>query len=218
MFWDYLSSNPESLYQVLRLMSDLGTPYGFRHMNAWTGHSYRWIKGDGSWVYVKLYAESMQGVSRRYACAYQDWFFFHFRSRTSLTPKQPSSKAQILTLQLKIYSRYSSLPSSFSFINSVDIQSIQNGTFPGWTLYAQVLTPKQAETFKYNVLDLTKYAVFSTTPERVSLEWILIFELRDWGFDDVPKTEIGKFYLTQNPDKSVFSLLYSTYRWLIPLI
>ena len=26
---------------------------------------------------------------------------------------------------------------------------------------------------------------------------------RDWGFDDVPKHEIGKFYLTQNPDKSV---------------
>ena len=27
---DYLSSNPESLYQVMRLFSDLGTPYGFR--------------------------------------------------------------------------------------------------------------------------------------------------------------------------------------------
>lgn len=24
---------------------------------------------------------------------------------------------------------------------------------------------------------------------------------RDWGFDDVPKTEIGRFYLTQNPVK-----------------
>ena len=42
MFWDYLGSNPESLYQVMRLFSDLGTPYGFRHMHAWTGHSYRY--------------------------------------------------------------------------------------------------------------------------------------------------------------------------------
>ena len=79
MFWDYLGSNPESLYQVMRLFSDLGTPYGFRHMDGWTGHTYRyvssaltrlltltsacsWVKEDGSWVYVKLYAESMQGV------------------------------------------------------------------------------------------------------------------------------------------------------------
>lgn len=42
MFWDYLGSNPESLYQVMRLFSDLGTPYGFRHMHAWTGHTYRY--------------------------------------------------------------------------------------------------------------------------------------------------------------------------------
>lgn len=64
----------------MRLFSDLGTPYGFRHMDAWTGHSYRyilscirnvmftysrirWMKDDGSWVYVKLHMVSMQGVS-----------------------------------------------------------------------------------------------------------------------------------------------------------
>ena len=43
MYWDYLGSNPESLYQVMRLFSDLGTPYGFRHMDAWTGHTYRCV-------------------------------------------------------------------------------------------------------------------------------------------------------------------------------
>ena len=46
MFWDYLGSNPESLYQVMRLFSDLGTPYGFRHMHAWTGHTYRYALSD----------------------------------------------------------------------------------------------------------------------------------------------------------------------------
>lgn len=35
--------------------------------------------------------------------------------------------------------------------------SIQNGTFPGWTMFAQVLSPEAAQSFKYNVLDLTKY-------------------------------------------------------------
>lgn len=43
MFWDYLGSNPESLYQVMRLFSDLGTPQGFRHMDGWTGHTYRYV-------------------------------------------------------------------------------------------------------------------------------------------------------------------------------
>ncbi|KAI0704190.1 catalase-domain-containing protein [Cerioporus squamosus] len=143
MFWDYLGSNPESLYQVMRLFSDLGTPYGFRHMNAWTGHTYRWVKDDGSWVYVKLYAETMQGIQN-----------FTNAEATAISGSNPDFATQDL------------------------YESIQNGTFPGWTMYAQVLTPQEAETFKYNVLDLTK----------------------DWGFDDVPRTEIGKFYLTQNPD------------------
>ena len=35
-------------------------------------------------------------------------------------------------------------------------EAIENKTYPGWTLYAQVLTPQQAEKFKYNVIDLTK--------------------------------------------------------------
>ena len=30
--------------------------------------------------------------------------------------------------------------------------------------------------------------------------WLTVLD-RDWGFDDVPRTEIGKFYLTQNPRK-----------------
>ncbi|KAL1715661.1 catalase-like domain-containing protein [Schizophyllum commune] len=142
MFWDYLGSNPESLYQVMRLFSDLGTPYGFRYMNGWTGHSYRWIKDDGSWVYVKLYAESMQGIRN-----------FTNAESTKVQGENPDFATQDLH------------------------EAIENGTYPGWTMYAQVLTPEDAEKFKYNVLDLTK----------------------DWGFDDVPRTEIGKFYLTQNP-------------------
>lgn len=62
MFWDYLGSNPESIYQVMRLFSDLGTPYGFRFMNGWSGHTYRWVKENGDWVYVKISAETQQGV------------------------------------------------------------------------------------------------------------------------------------------------------------
>ncbi len=65
-------------------------------------------------------------------------------------------------------------------------------------MYAQVLTPQEAETFKYNVLDLTKYVAGLRETGRFTANVTLS---RDWGFDDVPRTEIGKFYLTQNPDK-----------------
>ncbi|KAI0784110.1 catalase-domain-containing protein [Abortiporus biennis] len=143
LFWDYLSSNPESLYQVMRLFSDLGTPCGFTHMNGWGSHTYRWIKEDGKWVYVKLFAETMQGVRN-----------FTNAEAVAMQGNNPDFATEDL------------------------FSSIENGSYPGWTLYAQVLTPSQAERFKYNVLDLTK----------------------DWGFDDVPKTEIGKFYITKNPD------------------
>ncbi|EIW53214.1 catalase-domain-containing protein [Trametes versicolor FP-101664 SS1] len=142
MFWDYLGSNPESLYQVMRLFSDLGTPQGFRHMDGWTGHTYRWVQNDGTWSYVRLYAQTMQGVQN-----------FTNAEAASISGTNPDFATQDL------------------------YESIQNGTFPGWTMFAQVLSPEAAQSFKYNVLDLTK----------------------DWGFDNVAPVEIGKFYLTQNP-------------------
>ncbi|KAI0634572.1 catalase-domain-containing protein [Trametes polyzona] len=143
MFWDYLGSNPESLFQVMRLFSDLGTPYGFRHMDGWTGHTYRWVKADGSWSYVRLYAQTMQGVKN-----------FTNAEAATIAGTNPDFATQDL------------------------YESIQNGTYPGWTMFAQVLSPEAAQKFKYNVLDLTK----------------------DWGFDNVAPVEIGKFYLTQNPN------------------
>lgn len=38
MFWDYLSTNQESAAQVMRLFSDRGTPYSYRHMHGFSGH------------------------------------------------------------------------------------------------------------------------------------------------------------------------------------
>ncbi|KAG2142959.1 catalase-like domain-containing protein [Suillus clintonianus] len=61
-FWDYLSANNESIYQTMRTMSDLGTPYGFRHMNGFSGNAFRAVKADGSWVYIKTSAYTDQGI------------------------------------------------------------------------------------------------------------------------------------------------------------
>ncbi|KAI7950587.1 hypothetical protein MJO29_009261 [Puccinia striiformis f. sp. tritici] len=55
--------------------------------------------------------------------------------------------------------------------------SIESGKFPRWKLYAQVMSAKEAENFKYNVLDSTK----------------------DWPTSLVAQQEIGVLELNKNP-------------------
>lgn len=61
MFWDFLVNNPESLHQVMVLMSDRGTPASFRHQHGYSGHTYKWVKEDGSFVYVQIHLLSDLG-------------------------------------------------------------------------------------------------------------------------------------------------------------
>ncbi|KAK9451748.1 catalase-like domain-containing protein [Limtongia smithiae] len=61
-FWDYLSTNQESIHQVMTLFSDRGTPYGYRFMHGWSGHTYKFTKEDGSYVYVQITIKSDQGI------------------------------------------------------------------------------------------------------------------------------------------------------------
>ncbi|KAH9451038.1 hypothetical protein MJO28_009485 [Puccinia striiformis f. sp. tritici] len=138
--FDYLGTNPEALPQFLRLFSDAGTSKGWLQTDAFSGHVYKWVKQDGSWVYVKITFKSSQGVAN-YTAAEQ---------------------AQIRNPGLASEELY---------------DSIQAGQRPGWKVYAQVMTPQDAENFRYNVLDLTK----------------------EWREDLVPLNEIGKVELTQNP-------------------
>ncbi|KAH7321326.1 catalase isozyme P [Stachybotrys elegans] len=61
MFWDYLSSNQECVHQVMHLFSDRGTPYSYRHMNAYSGHTFKWTKPDGTYNYVQIHCKTDQG-------------------------------------------------------------------------------------------------------------------------------------------------------------
>ncbi|EPQ32272.1 uncharacterized protein PFL1_00469 [Pseudozyma flocculosa PF-1] len=61
-FFAWPGQFPESLLQFLRLFSDLGTPKGVRGMDAWSGHTYRLVQSDGSWVYAKVKLTSNQGI------------------------------------------------------------------------------------------------------------------------------------------------------------
>lgn len=55
--------------------------------------------------------------------------------------------------------------------------NITNGNFPKWKVYVQILTPKQAKEYKYNIFDVTK----------------IIYE------EDYPLIELGEFTLNKLP-------------------
>ncbi|KAK7052372.1 catalase [Favolaschia claudopus] len=61
MFWDYLGQNPESIHQIMILFSDRGTPDGFHQMHGYSGHTFKWFKKDGSFVYTQLHLRVQGG-------------------------------------------------------------------------------------------------------------------------------------------------------------
>lgn len=62
MMWDFWSLNPESLHQVLILMSDRGTPVGYRHMHGFGSHTYSFINAQNERFYVKFHFITKQGI------------------------------------------------------------------------------------------------------------------------------------------------------------
>jgi catalase len=56
--------------------------------------------------------------------------------------------------------------------------SIDNQDFPSWTVYAQVMTPKEAENYKFDPFDITKV----------------------WYHSDVPLLPLGRMVLNRNPE------------------
>jgi len=55
MFWDFMTSRPETTHQLLRIFSDLGTPDGFRHMNGYGANTFKMVNATGDAVYVKFH-------------------------------------------------------------------------------------------------------------------------------------------------------------------
>jgi len=62
MFWDFISLRPETTHQVSFLFSDRGTPDGFRHMNGYGSHTFRFVNKEGESVYVKFHFKTDQKI------------------------------------------------------------------------------------------------------------------------------------------------------------
>jgi len=143
MFWDYLSTHQESAHQVMHLFSDRGTPYSYRHMNGYSGHTYKFTKPDGTFNYIQIHCKSDQGSKT-----------FTNEEAGKMASENPDWHTQDL------------------------FDSIQKGEYPSWTCYVQVLSPEQAEKFRWNIFDLTKV----------------------WPQGEVPLRPFGKFKLNKNAE------------------
>ncbi|KAF8841477.1 catalase-domain-containing protein [Paxillus ammoniavirescens] len=141
MFWDYLSQNPESAHQILILFSDRGTPDGYHNMHGYSGHTYKLVKDDGSWVYTQVHLIADGGFKT-----------FDDATAGKLAGENPDYGIQSL------------------------FETIEARKYPSWTVYVQTMTPEQAESFRYNVLDLTKV----------------------WPHKDYPMRPVGKLVLDEN--------------------
>jgi catalase len=55
MFWDFMTSRPETTHQLLRIFSDMGTPDGYRYMNGFGVNTFKMVNANGNAVYVKFH-------------------------------------------------------------------------------------------------------------------------------------------------------------------
>ncbi|KAI0894778.1 catalase [Annulohypoxylon nitens] len=62
IFWDFHVHNQESIHALMFLFGDRGIPASFRHVNAYSGHTYKFTKADGSYHYVRIHFLTNQGI------------------------------------------------------------------------------------------------------------------------------------------------------------
>ena len=62
MFWDFHINNQESIHALMFLFGDRGLPSSVRHVNAYSGNTYKFSKSDGSYHYVRIHFATNQGI------------------------------------------------------------------------------------------------------------------------------------------------------------
>ncbi|KAH8816722.1 catalase [Xylogone sp. PMI_703] len=62
MFWDFHINNPESIHALMFLFGDRGLPSSVRHVNAYSGNTYKFTKSDGSYHYIRIHFKTDQGI------------------------------------------------------------------------------------------------------------------------------------------------------------
>ena len=60
--FDFFSNIPEATNMFTYLYTDLGTPAGYRHMDGFGVHAFKWVNAKGEVTYVKYKWTTLQGV------------------------------------------------------------------------------------------------------------------------------------------------------------
>lgn len=116
--------------------------------------SYRHMHGFGSHTFSMINAKN-----ERF------WVKFHFHTQQGIKNLSDEEAAAKIAMCRESHQR--------------DLyDSIENGEFPRWTLFIQVMPEKEAATCPYNPFDLTKV----------------------WFHGDYPLIEVGEFELNRNPE------------------
>lgn len=93
------------------------------------------------------------------------WVKFHFRTQQGIQNLTDEEAAELIGRDRESHQR--------------DLyESIENGNYPRWKMYIQVMTEEDAKNMPYNPFDLTKI----------------------WRKNDFPLIEVGEFELNQNPE------------------
>lgn len=116
--------------------------------------TYRHMHGFGSHTYSMINADNERV-----------WVKFHFRSQQGIENLSNPEAEQVIGKDRESHQR--------------DLyDNIENGNFPKWKMYIQVMTEEEANNMPYNPFDLTKV----------------------WYKGDFPLIEVGEFELNKNPD------------------
>lgn len=63
MFWDFHINNQESIHALMFLFGDRGLPSSVRHVNGYSGNTYKLTKDNGrSYHYVRIHLKTNQGI------------------------------------------------------------------------------------------------------------------------------------------------------------
>ena len=61
MVFDFFSKRPEALHQITILYSDRGLPDGYRHMNGYSSHTFRFVNAEGKTSWFKWHFKVVGG-------------------------------------------------------------------------------------------------------------------------------------------------------------
>jgi hypothetical protein len=172
-----------------------GTPYGYRHMNGYSSHTYKWVNAAGEAFYIKMHFKTEAGIRNMTAEEAAGYM---------------ASDPDFATRDLCVCSAHT-LPLTLTRLPSLCLtpgpsplgcwarpcqgvtccccfcvvgplggrhEHIAGGKEAAWRLDVQVMPVKAAASYRYNVLDITKV----------------------WSHADFPLIPVGRLVLNRNPE------------------